>query len=136
MDSGEHSADHRADDGHLGQLKGDGAGMADDAGTDLDQLSWKLVRDQSAVSAVWRLVHLQFICTKRNLNQEQSKMKSIACEVEKVGDQAHPLRQIINLSICFNVKIWPNLGLQIQIRIHFSGHSLWRRKNVQITPNR
>ena len=31
-------AHHRAGDGHLGQLEGDGAGVTDDAGADLDQL--------------------------------------------------------------------------------------------------
>ena len=38
MDGGEDGAHHRAGDGHLGQLKGDGTGVTDDAGADLDQL--------------------------------------------------------------------------------------------------
>ncbi len=37
-DRGEDGADHRAGDGHLGQLEGDGAGVADDTRPDLDQL--------------------------------------------------------------------------------------------------
>lgn len=37
MDRGEDGAHHRAGDGHLGQLEGNGAGVTDDAGTDLDQ---------------------------------------------------------------------------------------------------
>jgi len=37
-DRGEDGAYHRAGDGHLGQLEGDGAGVTDYAGADLDQL--------------------------------------------------------------------------------------------------
>jgi hypothetical protein len=38
VDRGKDGAHHRAGDGHLGQLEGDGAGVAHDAGADLDQL--------------------------------------------------------------------------------------------------
>ncbi len=41
MDRGKDRAHHRACDGHLGQLEGDGAGMAHDAGADLDQFQLK-----------------------------------------------------------------------------------------------
>jgi len=34
---GEDGADHRAGDGHLSKLEGDGAGVTDDAGADLDR---------------------------------------------------------------------------------------------------
>ena len=37
-DGGEDGAHHRAGDSHLGHLEGDGTGVADNAGTDLDQL--------------------------------------------------------------------------------------------------
>ena len=38
MDRGKDSPDHCAGDGNLGHLEGDGTGVADNAGTDLDQL--------------------------------------------------------------------------------------------------
>ena len=38
MDRGEDGAHHRACDGHLGQLEGDGAGVTHDTRPDLDQL--------------------------------------------------------------------------------------------------
>ena len=38
MDGGKDCAHHRAGDGHLGQLEGDGAGVTHDAGANLDQL--------------------------------------------------------------------------------------------------
>lgn len=38
MDRGENGAHHRAGDRDLGKLEGDGAGVAHDAGADLDQL--------------------------------------------------------------------------------------------------
>jgi len=38
VDRGKYGAHHRAGDRHLGQLEGDGAGMAHDAGADIDQL--------------------------------------------------------------------------------------------------
>ena len=38
MDGGDDGPLHRAGYGHLGQLEGDGAGVPDDAGADLDQL--------------------------------------------------------------------------------------------------
>jgi len=37
VDGGKDGSDHRASDGHLGQLEGDCAGVAHDAGADLDQ---------------------------------------------------------------------------------------------------
>jgi hypothetical protein len=38
VDGGEDGAHHRAGDGHLGQLEGDGAGVTHDTRPDLDQL--------------------------------------------------------------------------------------------------
>ena len=41
MDGNKEGADHRIGDGHFRQLEYDGAGVADDAGSDLDQLELK-----------------------------------------------------------------------------------------------
>ena len=38
MDGGKDGPHHRTGDGNLGQLEGNGAGVTDDAGTNLDQL--------------------------------------------------------------------------------------------------
>jgi len=50
VDRSKDGAHHRACDGDLGQLEGDGAGMADDAGADLDQLELEAGRRLAPVA--------------------------------------------------------------------------------------
>jgi hypothetical protein len=46
-DGGEDGAHHRAGDRNFGQLEGDGAGVAHDAGAALDQFKCRLVSEDS-----------------------------------------------------------------------------------------
>ena len=51
MDRGKDGTDHRTGHGDLGELEGDGTGVADNAAPILINLSCKLVNDQSAMAS-------------------------------------------------------------------------------------